>query len=188
MLKTALFRQADTTVPEQTGITHGTLSSIPAIQLGRGTHVPLAVAIRLEPPPGCSRQAAARGTAVGTAWTPAMYTLKEEGMLPGACSSMTPVLWSANSSFTPCRAAHELQPSCMHAWSIRCCATCTHGVVTLFRSACVTRQAITDACIIKFPVETEGYACINSASCITYQPRRRCYARACLPYLYAGGP
>ena len=129
MLKTALFHQAGTIVPELSGNMPGTLSSIPALQLGRGTHVPLAVAMRLEPPPGCSRQAAARGTAVGTALTPAMYTLKEEGMLPGACSSMTPVLWSANSSFTPCRAAHELQPCCVHAWSIRSCATCTHGVV-----------------------------------------------------------
>ena len=111
--------------------------------------MPLAVAMRLELPPGCSRQAAARGTAVGAALTPAMYTLKEEGMLPGACSSMTPVLWSANSSFTPCWAAQKLQPCCVHAWSIRSGAACTHGVLTLSRS-CVRRQAIGDACMTPY--------------------------------------
>ena len=62
--------------------------------------------MRFGPPPGCWMQAPARGTASATALTPAMYTLNEEGMLPGTVSSITPVVWSSNSSLTPCGFQH----------------------------------------------------------------------------------
>ena len=77
-----------------------------------GAHGPAAVAIRLAPPPGCWMQAPARGTASVTALTPAMYTLKEEGMLPGRVSSITPVVWSSNSNFTPCAAQQRPRALC----------------------------------------------------------------------------
>ena len=65
--------------------------------------------MRAPPPPGCWMQAPARGAASATALTPAMYTLNEDGMLPGTFSSITPVVWSANSSLTPCESQQLLR-------------------------------------------------------------------------------
>ena len=61
-------------------------------ELTGNAHGPAAVAMRLAPPPGWWMQAPARGVPSATALTPAMYTLNEDGMLPGTFSSITPVV------------------------------------------------------------------------------------------------